>query len=109
MVTLLLVSGRPLAMISSPLIRLSGHGRNQETKWCSVFHLLVSHPASLTIVIAVITSIASIWVGWLPVLRNSSGRKSDCGLFPFFFLTRSFLLSVAPAASCLRLSILLGC
>jgi hypothetical protein len=35
------------------LIRLSGHSRSQETKWSSVFHLLMSHPASLRIVVAV--------------------------------------------------------
>jgi hypothetical protein len=49
-VTRLLVGNRPFPMILSPLIRLSGHSRSQETKWCSVFHLLISHPASLFVV-----------------------------------------------------------
>jgi hypothetical protein len=54
MVTLLVIGGRPFPMISSPLTLLSGHNRNQETKWSSVFHLLISH---LRIVIAVMISI----------------------------------------------------
>jgi len=28
----------------SPLMRLSGDSRNQETKWSSSFHLIMSHP-----------------------------------------------------------------
>src|ERR1700730_5872452 len=35
----LLVGSRPLPMILSPLLLLSGHSRSQETKWGSVFHL----------------------------------------------------------------------
>src|SRR3982075_154252 len=67
-----LVGNLPLPMILSPLIRLSGHSRSQDTKWLSVFHLLISDPASLRIVIAVVTSIASIWVRSAPVMRNNS-------------------------------------
>jgi hypothetical protein len=52
----LLVGSRPFPMALFPLIRLSGHSRSQETKWSSVFHLLISHPASLRIVVAVMTS-----------------------------------------------------
>src|SRR3984957_16582584 len=55
-----LVGSLPLPIILSPLIRLSGHSRSQDTKWLSVFHLLISAPASVRIVIAVVTSIASI-------------------------------------------------
>lgn len=44
-------------MILSPLIRLPGHSRSQETKRCFVLHLLISHPASLRIVMVVVTSI----------------------------------------------------
>src|SRR5437879_13726358 len=91
MVTRLLVGSRPLPITLSPLTLLSGHSRSQETKWCSVFHLLISHPASLRIVIAVITSIPSIRVRSVPLMRNNSARKSNCGLLPFFFLSRSFL------------------
>jgi hypothetical protein len=68
----LLVGSRPLPMILSPLILLSGHRRSQETKWCSVFHLLISHPTSLRIVIAVITSTPSIWVRSAPVKQVTS-------------------------------------
>src|SRR5260370_32175857 len=62
MVALLLVRSRPFPMIFSPLMRLSGHSRSQETKWCSVSHLLISHPASLMTVVAVMTSMPSIRV-----------------------------------------------
>src|SRR5215467_13017953 len=104
-VTRLLVGNRPLPMILSPLTRLSGQSRNQETKWCSVFHLLISHPASLRIVIVVVTSIPSIWVRSVPVMRNSSARKANCGAFPFFFfLSRSFRFSCGRLAPCLRSS-----
>jgi len=41
MVTLLLVGSRPFPLILSPLMRLSGHRRNQETKWSSVSPLLL--------------------------------------------------------------------
>src|SRR6266481_648979 len=54
------VGRRPFPMILAPLIRLSGHRRNQETKWSSVSHLLISHPTSLRIVVAVMTSMLSI-------------------------------------------------
>src|ERR1700751_304897 len=64
-------------MILSPLIRLSGHSRSQETKWCSVFHLLISHPASLRIVIVVVTSIPSIWVRSVPVMKVYSKEVSS--------------------------------
>src|ERR1700741_4425575 len=47
----LLVGSRPLPMTLAPLMRLSGHSRSQETKWCSFSHLLMSYPASLTIVV----------------------------------------------------------
>jgi hypothetical protein len=56
-----------------PLMRLSGHSRSQETKWFSVSHLLISQPASLMTVIAVITSMLSIlvllmlWTFWFVV------------------------------------------
>ncbi len=35
--------GRPFPMTLSPLMRLSGHSRSQETTWFSVCHLLMSH------------------------------------------------------------------
>ena len=50
MVVRLLVGSRRFPMIFSPLIRLSGHSRSQETKWSSVSHLLISDPASLNAV-----------------------------------------------------------
>ena len=59
---------RPLPMTWSPLILLSGHSRSQETKWCSVFHLLMSHPTSLRIVVAVMTSIP---------IRQAAPRAQD--------------------------------
>jgi hypothetical protein len=40
LVARLVVGSRLLPMTLSPLILLSGQSRNQETKWCSVFHLL---------------------------------------------------------------------
>src|SRR6266581_5920427 len=83
MVTLLLLGNRPFPMSLSPLILLSGQSRSQETKWPSVFHLLISHPASLMIVIAVMTSMPSIRVRSAAVMRNNSRRKSNCGLLPF--------------------------
>src|SRR5882672_10684893 len=58
---------RPLPMTLPPLILLSGDSFSQETKWFSVFHLLISHPTSLTTVIAVMTSMPSIWVRSVPV------------------------------------------
>src|SRR6202790_4666165 len=67
MVTLLLVGSRPFPMTLFPLIRLSGHSRNQETKWSSVTHLLISHPASLRIVVAVMTSMPSTRVRSVPL------------------------------------------
>jgi hypothetical protein len=90
-VTRLLVSNRPFPMILSPLIRWSGHRGNQETKWCSVIHLLISHPASLRIVIVVVTSIPSIWVRSVPVMRNSSAER--VGLAGF---SRACWLALAP-------------
>ena len=93
MVTLLLVGSRPLPMTLFPLIRLSGHSRNQETKWSSVSHLLISHPASLRIVVAVMTSMLSIRVRSVPLMRNNPVRKSNCGLFPLFFLRRPLRFS----------------
>src|SRR6516165_4550653 len=55
----LLVGSRPLPMTLFPLIRLSGHSRSQETKWFSFSHLLMSYPASLMTVAAVMTSMLS--------------------------------------------------
>jgi hypothetical protein len=69
-------------MILSPLIRLSGHSRSQETKWSTFFHLLISHPASLRIVVAVMTSMPSIWARSVPIMRNKSARKPNCGVLP---------------------------
>src|SRR5437016_6840174 len=88
----LLVGSRPLPMTLSPLMRLSGHSRSQETKWFSVCHLLMSHPASLMMVVAVMTSMPSIRVRSVPVRRNNPWRKSNCGLLPFFFLSRPLAL-----------------
>jgi hypothetical protein len=51
-----------------PLILLSGDSFSQETKWFSVFHLLISHPTSLAIVIAAMTSMPSIWIRSVPVI-----------------------------------------
>jgi hypothetical protein len=65
-------------MIFSPLTLLSGQRRNQETKWSSVRHLLMSQPASLIAVGAVITSMPSIRVRSTPVIRNKPARKSNC-------------------------------
>jgi hypothetical protein len=90
-VALLLVGSRPFPMIFPPLMRLSGHSRSQETKWFLVSQLLMSYPASLMIVVAVMTSIESIRVRSVPVRRNNSARKSNCGLLPFFFWRRAFL------------------
>src|SRR5215472_9245289 len=73
MVTLLLVGSRPFPMILSPLMRLSGHRRNQETKWSSVCHLLISHPASLMMVVAVMTSMPSIRVRSVPLIWRHNG------------------------------------
>src|SRR5215472_7600050 len=89
----LLVGSRPLPMILFPLMRLSGHSRNQETKWSSVSHLLISHPASLMTVIAVVTSILSIRVKSVPVMRNNASRKSNRGLLALFFLRRPLRFS----------------
>src|ERR1700736_2600661 len=102
LVARLLVGSRPLPMTLSPLILLSGHSRSQETKWCSVFHLVISHPASLRIVIAVITSIPSIRVRSAPVMRNNSAHRSNFGLLPLFFLSRPFRFSFGRLAAWLR-------
>src|SRR6266849_1749370 len=96
MVTLLLLGNRPFPMSLSPLILLSGQSRSQETKLPSVFHLLISHPASLMIVIAVMTSMPSIRVRSAAVMRNNSRRKSNCGLLAFLFLSRVFCAPVFP-------------
>jgi hypothetical protein len=82
MVTLLLMDSRPVPMTLFPLIRLSGHSRNQETKWSSVSHLLVSHPTSPRIVVAVMTSMLPIraYPGYLvdrqPRARIAIGRPT---------------------------------
>jgi hypothetical protein len=81
---------RPFPMTLSPLILLSGQSLSQEIQLFSVFHLLMSHPTSLRMVIAVITSTRSIWLRSVPLLRNNSARKSNCGLFPFFLWSRFF-------------------
>src|SRR5215467_711255 len=105
MVTRLLLGSRPWPMIFSPLIRLSGQSRSQETKWFSVSQRLISYPASLKIVVAVTMSIPSIRVRSVPVMRNNSARKSNWGLFPYFFRSRVFRFSsgrggaVAPVLS----------
>src|SRR6202008_3581349 len=98
----LLVGSRPLPMTLAPLMRLSGHSRSQETKWCSVSHLLMSYPASLTIVVAVMTSMESIRVRSVPVRRNNPSRKSNCGAFPLFFLRRPLRFSSGRGAPWLR-------
>src|SRR5215472_5073179 len=113
----LLVGKRPLPMIFSPLMRLSGHNRSQETKWFSVSHLLIFHPASLSRVVAVTTSIASIRVRSVPVMRNSSARKSNCGAFPPLLFEPPFPLlfrqggALAPVLSLLQilLELLIAC
>src|SRR5438034_10597727 len=89
----LLVGRRPFPMTLSPLMRLSGHSRSQETKWCSVSHLLISHPASLRMVIAVMTSRPSIRVRSAPLMRNNPVGKSNRGLLPLFFLSRPLYFS----------------
>jgi hypothetical protein len=57
---LLFVGSRPFPMILSPLMRLSGHNRSQEMKGASSAHLLISQPASLKMVAAIITWMPSI-------------------------------------------------
>ncbi|HTA87030.1 MAG TPA: hypothetical protein VK729_12225, partial [Silvibacterium sp.] len=75
---------RPFPKTLSPLMRLSGHSRSQETKWSSSFHLLLSHPASLRMVAAVYDIDAVNLREVVPVMRNNSARKANPGLFPFF-------------------------
>jgi hypothetical protein len=96
--TRLFVGSRPFPIVLSPLILLSRHSRSQETKWSSVFHLLISDPASLRIVIAVMTSMPSMRVRSVPVMRNNPVRKSNRGLLPFFFLSRSLRFSSGSVA-----------
>src|SRR5258705_9763891 len=85
MVTLLLVGSHPFPMTLFPLMRLSGHSRNQETKWSSVTHLLISHPASLRIVVAVMISIPSPPGWFVPLFRKNPVCKANRGFFPLFF------------------------
>src|SRR5215469_11481752 len=99
----LLVGMRPLPMIFPPLILLSGDSFRQETKWFSVFHLLMSRPTSLMTVIAAVTSMPSIWVRSVPVMRNNSFRKLNCG-FPFFLLRRHLRVSSGKVAPWVRSS-----
>src|SRR6516164_503305 len=104
-VSRLLVGNRPLPMTFSPLTLLSGHRRSQETKWSSVRHLLMSQPASLITVDAVITSMPSIRVRSTPVIRNKASRISNCwGLWPLFFLRRFLRFSSSNGAPLLRSS-----
>src|SRR5271165_5319615 len=86
-------------------MRLSGHSRNQETKWSSSFHGLISHPASLRMVVAVTTSMPSTWVRSVPVMRNNSARKANAGLFPFLLTSRPFRTSLGRLAPWLRSSL----
>src|SRR5580658_2006017 len=88
---------RPFPTTLPPLILLSGVSFSQETKCFSVLHLLISHPTSLTTVIAAMTSMPSIWLRSVTVMRNNSSRKSNCGL-PFFFLRRLFRVSFGGVA-----------
>src|SRR5260370_22856462 len=72
--TRLFVGSRPFPIILSPLILLSGHSRSQETKWSSVSHLLISHPASLRISCA--TGKAALPVRSCPLIpTNLASRK----------------------------------
>src|ERR1700740_255003 len=98
----LFVGSRPFPKTLLPLMRLSGHSRSQETKWCSSSHLLISHPASLRMVAAVTTSMPSTWVRSVPVMRNNSARKANPGLFPFFLTSRPFRVSWGRLAPWLR-------
>src|SRR5256886_2428187 len=100
----LLVGSRPLPMTLFPLMRLSGQSRNQETKWFSVCHLLMSYPDSLMTVVAVMTSMPSMRVRSVPVMRNNPSRKSNCGLFALFFLSRPWRFSSGRGAPWLRSS-----
>src|SRR5215469_15714569 len=102
MAALFLVGSRPFPVILSPLMRLSGRKRSQETKWFSVCHLLISYPVSLMTVIAVITSMLSIWVRSVPVRQNNLSRKSNCGTYLFVFLSRPLRCSTGSVASWLR-------
>ncbi len=77
LLTGLLVGNRPLPITLFPLMRLSGHSRSQETKWFSVSHLLMSYPASLTIVVAVMTSMLSIRVRSVPVITDRLAGLED--------------------------------
>lgn len=98
----LFVGSRPLPITLSPLTLLSGHNRSPETKWSSARHLLMSHPASLMTVGAVLTSIPSIRVRSVPVMRNNSARRSNRGLFSFFLRSRSGRFSSGRSAPALR-------
>src|SRR5215469_14484904 len=80
MVARLLVEMRLFRMIFPPLILLSGDSFSQETKWFSVFHVLISHPTSLTIVIAVMTSMPAIWVRSCET-NLSANQIVDCPSF----------------------------
>jgi hypothetical protein len=84
-----------------PLILLSGDSFSQETKWFSVFHLLISHPTSLTTVIAVTTALRPTYVkallGWLggsiePSLVDKLSTRLDATLEFVTFVTQEFLL-----------------
>ena len=99
----LLVGKRPFPMILSPLIRLSGQSRSQETKWCSVSHLLISEPASLRIVVAVITSM--LWLANCYFTVDSLGFPAllpftilRCAIPPFFSFIGSLPCLLAPSS-----------
>ena len=90
---------------------LSGQSPNQEEKWASVFHRLMSSPTSLKTVWATITSIPSMRVKSTPEMRLSSWLRANAGAFCvgffFFFLISSFgdggctgLLLSAKVAKC---------
>ena len=84
---------------------LSLHSRSQETKWFSVCHLLVSQPASLMTVIAVITSMLSILVRSVPVMRNNA-FASQLRLIALFFLEASLALLSGRGAPALAVPLL---
>jgi len=65
----------------SPLIRLSGQSPNQEEKWASVFHRLMSSPTSLKPLCATIALIPSIRIKSTPEIRASSWLRSNAGAF----------------------------
>ena len=75
-----------------PLVAWKGDSFSQETRWFSVFHLLISVPGSETKVAMVITSTPSMHLRLTPQIRVNSASRSNFGWFRWLFFPLFFPL-----------------